>query len=337
MQHHICQTQTEWEQVLSHFNEANFLASWEWSQFHTSLGKKVALVVGTDGEIITAAALLVTEVAKRGTYVTCAGGPLLNWHDEKVVVDFFAILKELAIAEGATFLRFRPQALESEIPAVLLKKINARTAPMHLTADFTLQLDITEPSEMVLSKMRKTTRYEIRRAQKLAIITELSDNPSDIQEFYEHQLTLATKHGFIPFSYQFLLKQFEAFLKTRSVILVHAKQHGQLLATAFVLFYNKEAVYHYGISTMQNDKLPGAYAAQWAAIEEARRRGCTRYNFWGITKTDQTDHRFSGVSIFKRGFGGTEVAYLPAHDIPLKPQYWFTYVFELIRKKMRRL
>lgn len=337
MQHHICQSQAEWEDILSHFTEANFLSSWEWGQFHSSLGKKVALVVGTEGEVVTAAALLVTEVAKRGTYVTCAGGPLLNWHDEKVVTDFFVILKEIATVEGATFLRFRPQELESEIATDLLKKINARTAPMHLTADFTLQLDITEPADTILSKMRKTTRYEIRRAQKLEITTELSDNPSDIQEFYEHQLTLATKHGFIPFSYQFLLKQFEAFLKTHSVILVHAKQQGQLLASAFVLFYNKEAVYHYGISTTQNEKLPGAYAAQWAAIEEARRRGCTRYNFWGITKPEQTDHRFSGVSIFKRGFGGFEVAYLPAQDIPLKPHYWITYMFELIRKKMRRL
>lgn len=337
MNQQVCTNKREWNLALTRFPEANFLSSWEWGQFQESLGKKVDRVMGQVDGTVVAAALLVTEVAKRGTYVACAGGPLVNWESLQETTAFFEILQKYAHDRHAVFIRFRPQALTEQISAHCLQLLGARLAPMHLTADFTLQLDLTKTPEQLLSEMRKNTRYEVKRAEKLGISIEFSKNSDDLREFYSHQLALATKHGFVPFSHEFLLRQFQSFLETDSVVLVHAKQQNTLLASAFIIFYNGEAVYHYGISTPANDKLPGAYAAQWAAILEAQRRGCTRYNFWGVTHATQVDHRFSGVSLFKRGFGGFEVDYLPAHDIPLQPQYWITYLFELVRKKLRRL
>src|SRR3546814_3819774 len=46
-------------------------------------------------------------------------------------------------------------------------------------------------------------------------------------------------------------------------------------------------------------------------------------------------HRFVGVSLFKRGWGGDEVQYLPARDLSLNWKYAFTKVFELVRRKMQ--
>jgi lipid II:glycine glycyltransferase (peptidoglycan interpeptide bridge formation enzyme) len=206
-----------------------------------------------------------------------------------------------------------------------------------LTADLTLQLDITKTEDELLVQMRKGTRYEIKKAQKLGITTEVTTDIAHIEEFYQHQLEVAQRHNFVPFSFQFLHEQFAAFLPDQQVALINSYFDSQLLASAFIIFYNNEAVYHYGISTEANAKLPGAYATQWAAICEAKKRGCTTYNFWGIAPEGKTDHRFAGVSLFKRGFGGSEVEYLPAHDIPLSPVYWGPWLFETIRKKLRHL
>jgi lipid II:glycine glycyltransferase (peptidoglycan interpeptide bridge formation enzyme) len=173
--------------------------------------------------------------------------------------------------------------------------------------------------------------------EKQGLTVQISQNPEEIKTFYEHQLALAQKHHFVPFAYQFLLEQFRVFAADDQAMLISCFQGSKLLATAFVIFYNREAVYHYGISTLDNDRLAGSYACQWAAILEAKRRGCTTYNFWGIAPKDETGHRFSGVSLFKRGFGGQEIAYLPAHDLPASPFYWLTYWFELLRKKLRHL
>ncbi|NCN23699.1 MAG: peptidoglycan bridge formation glycyltransferase FemA/FemB family protein, partial [Gallionella sp.] len=150
-----------------------------------------------------------------------------------------------------------------------------------------------------------------------------------IKEFYDHQLELAKRHHFVPFGFEFLRNQFQAFANQESVALIHSRTaEGELLASAFVIFYNREAVYHYGISTDANRSLPGSYACQWRAIGEAKSRGCTRYNFWGVAPADQPHHRFAGVSIFKRGFGGQEIEYIKAHDLSLSSKYYLTWAFE---------
>ncbi len=326
-----------WEEFVLSRPEANFLQSWNWGVFHAQLGKKVFYLALTEEEKIVAVALCVKEQAKRGTYITIAGGPLLDWQNEKIVKTFFDEIKKLAQRERCLFVRIRPQVTDSPIIRSVAQKIGLQESPMHVTADLTLQLDLTKSEDEILAAMRKNTRYDVRRAEKEHIIVKISEDPSDIKPFYETQLQLAKKHGFVPFDYTFLHEQFTTFVSDHQAVLFHAYKDEKLLASAFIIFYNKEAVYHYGISTPENEKLPGAYACQWAAIRWAKEHGGRKYNFWGIAPADQQDHRFAGVSLFKRGFGGEEVQYLPAHDLPIHWRYAFTRAFEVMRKKSRKL
>lgn len=335
-----------WEKALDQFAEANFLQSWAWKEFEESLGKKVwALRVlreqgGQETTKSLALALVVSEKAKRGNYLTVAAGPLMDWSAQAapiIMKSLLSKLKVLAQSEQALFIRFRPQALNSEALQKLVKKLGCLPAPMHLTADLTWQLDLGQPEEEILTAMRKNTRYEVRRAEKLGIRTMISQNPAEVEAFYQVQLAVAERQGFVPFAYDFLKQQFLAFAKNNQVALIHAYLNEELLASAFIIFYRQEAVYHYGISTEANAKLPGSYACQWATIKEAKRRGQKIYNFWGVAPAAQSKHRFAGVGLFKRGFGGSEVAYLPAQDYPLSILYWPSRAFELLRKKVRGL
>ena len=335
------ETKEHWNSLLSFFPEANFLQSYEWGEFQEKIGKKIfRFVVETpENQAPTALFQIIKEQAKRGNYLTVAGGPLLHWEtaSETLLKDIFQFLKELAQTEKCLFIRFRPQALDTPELRSTLKKLGLILAPMHLTADLTLQLDLTQPTEVLLQNMRKNTRYEVRQVEKKNITVKQSQDPKDIEEFYKQQLAVAQKQHFVPFSLSFLQEQFSILSQNDQAVLFSSYQGNTLLASAFIIFSQKEAVYHYGISTPENDRLPGAYACQWAAIQEAQKRGCTRYNFWGIAPKEETHHRFAGVSIFKRGFGGEEVAYLPAHDIPVSLRYWGVYLFEVLRKKVRKL
>jgi len=326
-----------WEQNIKLFNEANFLQSWNWGVFQESMGKIVTRLSVRREKSLVAMAQLVRETAKRGTYVTIAGGPLLNWDDEELVLQTFEEIKKIAKEQGAIFIRFRPQALNSQKLRNTVKKFGAVASQMHLTADLTLQLDLSNSEDDILQQMRKNTRYSIRKSEKDGITTVFSKDKNDIKQFCDFQNDLAKRHGFVPFSYEFLFNQFSSFLDDDQVILIHSYKDEILLASAFIIFYNGEAVYHYGISTPENGKLPGSYACQWAAIKEAKKRGITKYNFWGIAPEEEKNHRFAGVSIFKRGFGGEEVQYLPSHDMPLSAKYNLTSSFEFLRKKMRKL
>ncbi|OGJ37311.1 MAG: hypothetical protein A2383_01405 [Candidatus Pacebacteria bacterium RIFOXYB1_FULL_39_46] len=328
-----------WETYLATRPEANFLQSWNWGTFQNKLGKTVFRFFVMNQTETVGSLMIVKETAKRGNYLSLAGGPLINWQtlSDQELSEIFSFLKSLANQEKCLFVRFRPQELDSPELRQKLEKLGLKLSPMHLTADLTLQLDLTQTDEEILAGMRKNTRYEVRSAEKKNILTQISKNPEKIKEFFDYQLKLAQKHHFIPFTYDFLYEQFQVFANDDQAALISSYLNDQLLATAYVLFYNREAVYHYGISTPDNDRLPGSYAVQWRAILEAKQRGCTAYNFWGVAPKDETQHRFAGVSIFKRGFGGQEIAYLPAHDLPTSPLYSLTYLFETLRKKSRHL
>jgi lipid II:glycine glycyltransferase (peptidoglycan interpeptide bridge formation enzyme) len=328
---------TIWENYISTHKEANFLSSWNWGQFHTNLGKKVFYRGYYQDDHIVGTALIVKEAAKRGPYFTIAGGPVLDWDNKELINVFIEDLKDLARKENVWFVRVRPQILDTQENRQLFRNLGFKSAPMHLTADLTLQLDLSKPLDTLLKEMRKTTRYEINRYEKMGITVTESQDPDEIKPFFEKQLELAKKHGFVPFSYRFLHEQFKAFNQDKEVYLFSSYKDKKLLAQAFVIMDGEEAVYHYGISTPDNFRLPGSYACQWAAIKKAKELGLTRYNFWGIAPEGANKHRFAGVSLFKRGFGGNEVAYLPAHDLPLSPLYSVVSLFESLRAKARRL
>jgi lipid II:glycine glycyltransferase (peptidoglycan interpeptide bridge formation enzyme) len=326
-----------WEQFILSRPEANFLQSWNWGVFHERLGKKVFRVGVFTGEQMAGAAECVKEKAKRGTYLTIAGGPLLEWQNAEVVKATFEYLRKLAAQEGCQFIRIRPQEKDSAELRKLVSEVGLQDSPMHLTADLTLQLNLTKTEDELLAEMRKNTRYEVRRAAKEGIVVKTSVDPNQIKDFYEHQVNLAKKHNFVPFNYTFLYEQFRTFVEDNQAILFHSYKDEKLLASAFILFYNGEAVYHYGISTPENDRLPGSYACQWEAIKWAKAQGGRRYNFWGIAPEGHKSHRFAGVSLFKRGFGGEEVPYLPAHDLAVSWSYGLVKMFETVRRKLRKL
>lgn len=327
-----------WESFIATHTDANFLQSWQWGEFQERIGKHIERIGLYDGDTLRGLCLAIVERAKRGTYLTVAGGPILDWSDHRLVTECFRSLRERAAQNGAVFIRVRPQLVENEVSRSMFSRLGFRSAPMHLTADLTSQLNLGRSEQEIMEGMRKTTRYEIRKAEKLGVVVTTSVNVKDIDEFYDLQIQTSQRQGFVPFSKKFLTEQFSVFARSGNALLYRTFLDNKLLAAAFVIFYRQEATYHYGASTEEGRRVPGAYLLQWEAIKEAKRRGCSRYNFWGVTHPDQQNHRFYGVSVFKRGFGGTDVAYVPAQDLVLSPiRYALNYSIELVRKKLRRL
>ena len=74
---------------------------------------------------------------------------------------------------------------------------------------------------------------------------------------------------------------------------------------------------------------------QWEAIKEAKRRGCTRYSFWGTLQPGRSPKSWGGLSLFKQGFGGFQTDYVPTQDYIVSWKYWISYVYELYLKHKR--
>lgn len=328
----------EWEDFVLSNNEASFLQSWYWGEFHKTLGKTINRAGFYEKEKLIGVMLSIVEPAKRGKYLTVPGGPLIDWHRRYIADAFLNQIKQIAKENNCVFVRVRPQLIKDDFSINLFKSLGFVKAPTHLHAELTTQLDITKPEEELLGQMRKTTRYEIKKAIKENIKIIKSDNPSDIKKFYDLQIETSKRQKFVPFSYKFLYEQFKIFAQNGNALLYKAEFEKKLLAQAFVFFYGKEAVYHYGASTDEGRRYPGAYLIQWEAIKEAKKRGMTRYNFWGVAPENKQNHRFSGLSLFKRGFGGEDFEYLNAQDLIInKPKYLLNYIIESLRNRFRGL
>lgn len=330
--------QKVWEDFLGKHPEANFLQSWYWGEFHKALAHKIQRSGFLKNNKLVGICLTVLENAKRGKYLTVPGGPILDWKDKGLVHLFVSTVKEIAQTESCAFVRVRPQLKNDDFSKGLFKKLGFVNAPMHLHAELTSQLDITPPEEELLANMRKATRYEIKKAMSLGIEIKTISDEKTVNNFYDLQIETAKRQKFVPFSFKFLSEQFKIFLQNNQAILYTAKFQEKLLAQAFIIFYGTEAAYHYGASTQEGRKYPGAYLIQWEAIKEAKRRGFKRYNFWGVAPENDKDHRFFGLSLFKRGFGGEDFEYLHAQDLIINyPRYLFNYLVEFLRKKIRRV
>ena len=73
-------TKKEWEKTISQFPEANFLQSFQWGEFQEKIDKKIFRITAFDKKNLPIIAFqIIKETAKRGSYLTIAGGPLLNW------------------------------------------------------------------------------------------------------------------------------------------------------------------------------------------------------------------------------------------------------------------
>lgn len=327
-----------WEEFVLAHPEVNFLQSWYWGEFHKAYGNKIHRIGFYKNNKLQGVMLSIVEDAKRGKYLTIPGGPIINWKDPGLVQSFAEEIKEIAKADKCVFVRVRPQLESNDFSKSIFAKLGFISAPTHLHAELTSQLDITKLEEELLANMRKATRYEIKKAISSGIKVTATDDPNAIKKFYDLEVLTSKRQGFVPFSYKFLYEQFKVFCEAKKALLYSAKFGNKLLAQAFIVFYGQEAAYHYGASTEDGRKYPGAYLIQWEAIKEAKKRGIKKYNFWGVSPEDQKNHRFYGLSIFKRGFGGFDFEYLHAQDLIINNfRYRLNYFIEILRKRLRHV
>ncbi len=317
--------QKQWEEFLLGSDQVNFLQSWQWGKMHQDLGQTVWRYGIYKENHLSGILQLIKVEAKRAIYLECPGGPVIDWSGS-VHPWLFNQLKSLARENRASFVRIRPNILPQDL--------GLRKAPMHLHAETTWILPLDLSAEDLLKNMRKTTRYLVKKAEKLGIEVSQSTDPKDIDLLYKLQQETVDRKHFVPFSRDYFLAELNSFLPD-NVRIFKASYRGRVLAVAMIIFYGPEAVYHYSGSSNLNREIPASYLLQWAVIKAAKKLGLKRYNFWGYTKNPR--HRFYGPSLFKAGFGGQEVQYLPAQDLVVSPVYWLNWLLETLRRKWRRL
>lgn len=332
-----------WKKVLTAWPEANFLQSPDWAKVNEIMGYKVI----TEDFGGTGWCMMIIKNAKRGRYLEIGGGPLLDWTNVGEVRKAFEKIEQIARTQKCVFIRMRPQLKAVKKNLDLMQDLGFKKAPMHLHAEHTVLIDLEQSEDDLLKNMRRQTRYEVRRADKLGIKVESGNSEALFEEFHNVQTETALRQNFVPPNLKMLMAEREAFGGNAKIYWAYLEVEDEFnpkktkkdpIAYGLILTCGEEAEYFEAASTSLNSKLPGAYALQWQVMRDLKKAGFKRYNLWGIAPKGAKKHRYAGVTTFKTGFGGEITEYVPAQDLVIKKgRYFVNWLVEKIRSKRRHL
>jgi len=330
-----------WEDFLRECQEKTFLQSWNWGEFQKRMGNKIWRLGVFENEKLVSVALVLKICAKRGTFLFLPHGPTVKEFQNlnfkfQILKNLLKKLIEISKDEKVDFIRIAPILKRTKENIKIFKDLKFREAPIHIHPELTWELDITLPEEELLMKMRKTTRYLIRQAQKKYKIEIFQKNDLEgIKIFNQLYKETARRHHFVPFSFDYLKNEFLAFKDEDQIGIFLGKHQENIFSGGIFIFWQNLAFYHHGASIPS--KMPVSYLLLWEAIREAKRRNCRKFNFWGIAPEAKKNHPWAGLTLFKKGFGGYKKEYIKTQDLPLNSKYWFSFLIEKIRKIRRGL
>lgn len=329
------ESKEQWEQFVLAQKPHSFLHSWNWGEFHVAQGEMIRRIGVFDGDALVGVALVITVRARRGSFVFCPHGPVMDWEHAGHRAAFFTYIKEYARQERVDFIRISPLLAHSDEHVKFFQDAGYRPAPIHTHPELGWMVDVTKNEEDLLLDMRKTTRYCIKRSEKEGVTIEKSTDAAALAEFYLLYAETVDRHQFVPFSRAYLENELKIFSADNQAMMFSARYNGEVIASAMVIFYADSSFYHQGASSKKYPKVPAAYLLQWGVMREAKRRGLRFHNFWGIVETENPKHPWHGLSLFKKGFGGFAEQYVHAQDLPITKKYWLNVAVETLRRRKR--
>ena len=117
-----------------------------------------------------------------------------------------------------------------------------------------------------------------------------------------------------------------------------AEYKNRIITANIVLSFGDFCVYLHGASSNKYRNVMAPYLLQWRQILDAKKTGCKSYDFWGIDSLksqipnpkSQINSKFndwSGITRFKKGFGGQERNYIGTYDLVFDWKKYYAYKF----------
>jgi lipid II:glycine glycyltransferase (peptidoglycan interpeptide bridge formation enzyme) len=316
--------QAQWEAFFLQHGPQALFQSWEWGESLEKSGVFVERFGMWSKDALRGIFQVVKVCAKRGAFLHVRHGPILAGDSFDQLKEFTDFMVDKTKSEHALFFRISP--LVSQEKQDMFAAAGYRGAAIHaMDAEVCWVLPINKPIDEIFSSMRKTTRYEIKKAQNMSVTVATSNNLAAFFKLYEQT---AKRHSFV--RHTGIQEEFEVFAKRNKATLYYASFEGKVIAAAIILFVGYQGIYHHGASVSSSP--PGSHLIQWQAIQEAKARGMKEYNFWGIAPDEIPNHPWRGITLFKKGFGGEERRYLHAQDYPVSPLYILPRAVETIRR-----
>jgi len=239
------------------------------------------------------------------------------------------ITKELQKTDGI-FWRFDPYVKNFNWSDMVVKSATKQFQPTD-----TLVIDLQKDNEKILAEMKRKGRYNINLARKknISIVAKSGEEitDSDIHDFYRLNIETTARdkfHGHEKKYYAALLRSL-----SQNAVLFFALHEGKKIATAISTFCGPKAIYYFGASTSdpRHRNLMAPYLLQWEMMQYAREKNCQTYDFLGIAPEGSENHPYTGITQFKKQFGGERQTFDAGKEMALK-KFWY-FLYRMVKKR----
>lgn len=308
----------------------HFLQSTAWENYQSLEHHQTFRIQDKDYE-----ALAILETTPVGNYLFCPYGPTLqpdkSGNLELALASALSGLKQLAREHNAFFVRIEPPY--ASLSADTLESCDLKKS-RDLDPAHTWTIDLTPPQETILKAMRKSNVQYWQSSAKKGLTIRTSQNPEDITILSSLLRGVADKDHFTPQDETHLKNQLKAGFAT----LYFAEYQEQILAASLVYDYDQTRFYAHAATSEQERKLAAGTVLLVQMILDAKDRGATTFDFWGVTTSEDKNHPWYGFSRYKMSFGGQLVTYAGTWDLPLQiPKYRFYQVIRRLNRFGRKI
>lgn len=324
-------TLSDWEFFIQQNPNAHLLQSGSWGLLKSRFGWEPHFFI----EKKCGAMILVKKYPFGFNFAYLPKGPVgSDWNS------IWSPIHDFCIKEKIFNLRVEPDLWEGDLLPYKFQA-NGFVTSLPIQPRCTFVLDLNQPEEELLSRMKQKTRYNIRLAIKKNIVIEKSSN-TDL--FFEIMQVTGQRDAFGIHAREYYRYAYQQFSKNKTCELFIARYLKKPLAGIMVFSHGNRAWYLYGASKNDERERMPTYLLQWEAICWAKEKGCSFYDLWGIPDEDEKileqdfmrrEDGLWGVYRFKRGFGGKIMRSIGAWDYIYSSSRF--KLFNYIMEKRKRL
>ena len=335
-----------WQAFLGETSSGDFLHDWAWGPVAAFDGQpQRRFVAEQDGSLVGLVAAQVRPLPMGRSFWYVPHGPVLDYDHPRVGERLRAIvlgLREVAAADRALAVKLEPRVEAGSPAAALFRRL--RPDPRTLQVGQTRLVELAD-DDTLLAGFDKDTRYAVRRAAREGVEVRLVTDASDVDAVDRlHALVVETQHraGFPMPSRDRYRLVWQGLGGAGRARIFEAWFDDRLLASGMLVIEGSRSFYLFAGSVREERGEPkryATYALQWAMLRDAREQGATLHDLWGIAPPGAgPEHRWYGVGLFKKGFGGRQVVWAGTWDIVVDPTlYRLRTAAQMLRGWMARV
>ncbi len=310
----------EWDHFVAAAGGA-YQQSSMWAEVKATLGWRCARLVlrGPEG-IVAGCRVLLRPVPWAGAIAYVPRGPLVGGHDPRALESLLEALHELTLQERILYLKVQPPPGRGDMALVLQARGFVKSA-LDVAPAITIRVDLDRSPEALLAAMRRTTRTNIRKAQRLGVLIR-EGGEADLETFMRLLVATARRQGFSAHPRMYYEQMWRTFAARGHACLLIAEYEGVALSSNFLLGYGDSTVYKAGGWSGTRGNTRPNELLHWTGMQWGWAREHRYYDFEGVKrsigqallKEHSPDFSTDGVANFKLGFGGEVTAFPGTYD-----------------------